>query len=388
MSDFIKPVPQEPADKGSHRRQWLLWGMIVLAALLIFSIILLTCTNVFDGLFRSVRYIGKRDSDYGKVTFDGYGVTDHALVDDSLVVAGHGGLTVYKEKGSVAGKLQRDISAPKLMGQKDALLVYDVGGTYLGVLDEGGIVSWEITTPGKILDADFGETGYVSVLFSGVDARSTLEVYNEDGNLIYRRNAKSHYLNACSISPNGRYVVATALGQEDLSFVTTAEIYPTGTEEVAAKIPLGSQIIYDLAFTDDETVCAIGQQAVRFFSVDGELLGEYEPESGEIAAYSFDGDDFVVLAEELFQTGKRYRVIAVENDGTIRGSLQTEETPLHISANQEYASVITAQNIYIYNDRMELQHKTENEEAYIRALVRKDGTVLLVGSGAAELYIP
>ncbi len=388
MSDFIKPVPPESESKGSRRRQWLLFGLLVLVVVIAFLIFLLVGTTTFDGLLRSLRYMGKNDGDYGRASFDGYGVTGYAMIDGGLAIAGQGGVTIFEENGDTAAKLQRDLSTPVLLSSEESLLVWDVGGKYWATMDETGEITVEMTTSGEILDGDLADNGYTSILHTGEDSRATLEIFNEDGTLLYRRNAKSHYLNACAISPDGRYAAAVALGQEELSFVSRGEIYRTDKEEIFAELPLGSQMIYDLAFIDSDTLCAVGEQSVLLFSIEGELLREYYPDNGRITGYAFGGEGFVVLALELYQTGERYRIITLEANGDVGGAVHTEDAPLHISAQGDYVSVMTARQFGIYNAQMKAQNDTPNENGYLRGLVRSDGTALLIGSGEVALYIP
>lgn len=386
MSELIQPVPEQPERKRSHWRRWLIFGGISLVVLLLLAWFLLSGTTALDGLRRSLHYFGKLEDGYGSVSFESYGVSGYSMLNDGLAVASQGGVTLFSEAGETVGKLQRNLNTPILAEKNEKLLLYDVGGTTWGVINKNGKMQFEQITAGTIFDADLAENHYSAVLYAGEDSLSTLEVYDDSGVLLYRLNAKSNYLNTCALSPNGEYVVVTALGQEEISFSSLARVYRTDSEEMAVELPLGSQVVYDMAFLDNETICAIGTGSVVFFNIAGERLGEYAFEDGDLTGYSFDGEGYVTLSMDLYQTGSRYLVVTLQPDGTVHSTLQSEVSVLSISASGSYVAVLTAQGLCIYDDGLQLRYQTQTDA--VRVLVRADGTAFLIGSGSAELYIP
>ena len=384
-SDFIRPVPQEP-EKPRRRHRWLIFlgiGVAVLAALFWY---LSTHTTVLDGALRSLRYLGKSGEGYAAVSFDGYGVTDLALAGDGLAVASRGGVTLYAENGERIARQQADLTAPALLGNADALLIYDLGGTYYAVLDTNGKQRAASRTGGSIFDADLAENGEFAVLAASDDARAVAEVYDAKGELRYRRTSKSSYLNACALSPDGSWLALATLGQEDISFVSGAKLYRTDSEDEIASVSFGDQTIFDLKFLGGSTVCAVGSGSVVFFNTAGELLGEYTPENGDLAAYAY-GDGFVALVLDQHQTGSRYQLLVLSTDGGVRASCALDGTPAALSAAGNYLAVLTADGLTVFDGQLS-KRSTAEAAGWTEVLVRADGTAILAGAESAELYIP
>ena len=53
-----------------------------------------------------------------------------------------------------------------------------------------------------------------------------------------KRSTKSHYLSACAVSPDGSHAAAVALGQADITFSASLQLYRTDNEEIAAECAL------------------------------------------------------------------------------------------------------------------------------------------------------
>lgn len=145
---------------------------------------------------------------------------------------------------------------------QDRLLCYDAGGNYLTVLDKSGSAVFSQTPEQTIFDADLSSGGYSAMLTAGDSGRSLLQVYDPNGSLLYKRSTKSHYLSACAVSPDGSHAAAVALGQADITFSASLQLYRTDSEEIAAECALGSEMPYDIAFVTDSVVCAVSEDRV------------------------------------------------------------------------------------------------------------------------------
>ena len=53
-----------------------------------------------------------------------------------------------------------------------------------------------------------------------------------------------------------------------------------------------------------------------------------------------------------------------------------------------YVAVLTAGQLRIYDNTMHLYAQTDNDAGATNVVQRTDGTVILLGSGRAERYVP
>lgn len=390
MSDRadIQIVGEEPQDnQPSPKKRWLIFGIVFLLILVLLAWFLLSNSTALDGVKRFFRYFGKDDTQYGRLQFETYGTCSYALADERFAVATQSGATLFAPDGSALARVQGSFTNPAMKSADTYLLLYDIGGTRLVLLNSEGAALLDTTAAGKIYDAELSPKGYFSVLCEGEDSRATLTVYTNNGATPYRRNAKNHYLNTCAISPNGAYAAATTLGQQEISFVSTVQLLKTDEEEIAAEVSLGAQMIYDLRFLDNTRLCAIGEQTLVFFETDGTVLREYEVSDGILSGYSFDGDGFVTVIYDLYAVGGSSRLVTLDSEGNEIASVELDRFPTHLSACGGYVCVLNERELLIYDRSLNLRNKTENT-GYLSAYVRSDGTALCVSTGEAVLYIP
>lgn len=382
-SDQIRPVPEETEAPNKRPHRWLIFlgiFVVVLAGLFWY---LSSQTTILDGVVRSLRYLGNDGSE--RISLESYGVTAYAAVGTDLAAASRSGVTLFSAHGETIGHQQAELSAPALLGGQNSVLIYDVGGTFYGVMDDSAKLRFRGNMDGQIYDADLAEDGGAAVLSAASDARALVEVFDKNGTLLYRRTSKTSYLNTCAISPDGSWLAVTALGQEDISFVSEAKLYRTNTEEEQAGVSLGNQTIYDLKFLGNTTICAVGSRSVLFFNTSGEILGEYALDSSDLLGYAC-GDSTVTLTIDRHETGSRYQLLTLAADGSIRASRDLQEAPVHLSVAGDYVAVLTAQGVQIYDSA--LSQKSSKEGSWIRVFMRRDGTAMLVAADEAEVYIP
>lgn len=390
MSDKanIEIVPEEPEGKKPQtKKRWLLFGGMFLLVLLLLVWFLLSNTTSLDGLKRFFRYFGKDDTQYGTLQFETYGSCSYALADGRFAVATQSGATLFAESGSALCRVQGSFLNPAMKSAGEYLLVYDIGGTRLVLLNAGGETLLDTTASAAIYDAEVSPEGYLSVLCEGTDCRAQLTVYSKTGATPYIRRAKTSYLSACALSPDGSLAAAVTIGQQDIQFVSTVQLYQTDSEDVAAELSLGAQTVYDLRFLSRQRLCAVGEDRLVFFDADGSLVREYAVDDGVIAGFSFDGDGFVTVVYDLYEAGAGSRLVTLNENGEELGAVTLPHTPMHISACGSYVAALTDQTLTVYDSSLTVRNSTDNS-GYLKAFVRADGTAMCVSSGEATLYIP
>ncbi|MBE6985437.1 MAG: hypothetical protein E7434_07525 [Ruminococcaceae bacterium] len=388
MSDNVIPIFEEetPQKRISLKKQWIIFISIVAMIIVLLVWFLFTQTTALDGVKRFFRYFGVDENAYGDVHFEAYGNTSYAMVGSSFAVASQSGLQLFSESGETLCSLSGSFTNPLLKSVGDRVLLYDVGGTRLVLLNADGDVLFDLIAGGKIFDADLCEDSLCSVLYEGNDCYTVLDVFNENGARLFTHRSESAFLNACAISPDGSYVVVTTLGQEDISFLSTARILSTSSEEIQANVSFGTQLICDLAFLDDDTACAIGEDTLFFVDMDGSVKEEYIGESAKIAGYCFTESQLVILYDR-YDLSLGYDLVCLNEEGEQTASLNIGTQPTYFSQCENYICLLTPQEIRIYDHDLSLS-STKAHQAYLAALAREDGTALCIGSGFAELYIP
>lgn len=378
MSDNVQPLfGAQPPKKQRGKRHWGLFLAILLLVLVLLVVYLLTCTTTLDRLKRYVRYLG---DDVHSITFDAQGTTCFLPVNDGLAVASQSGLTLFDSDGSVLAQLEAAFSAPALEAVNGRLLLHDIGGTFFCVLTSEGKLLHELTAGGVIYDAALSASGGCAVLCAGTDSRAVLELYDKNGALLYRRSTKAHYLNTCALSPDGTLAAVSTLGQDGLEFCSSVQLLHTDSDAIAAENDLGTELVYDLAFLDANTLCAVCENSLCFFDTSGTQLGKYAEPDGALADFCI-GSGRVRAVYECYSGP--YVLAAPEGNRTVALS----GAPLHLSICGSYTAVLTEAELCIYDDALNLLNQTENT-GFSHAFVRADGSALCIADGSAKLYIP
>ena len=378
--DNVQPVFQEITKKKRLRRRWLLFSAAVVVVVLVLLLILMLTTTSLDGMKRFFRYLGDEPQ---PVSIGSY--TDAALLDDNLLIANQNGATLYDD--AVLGSYQGLFSSPALCDSGEHALFYDIGGTHFALLNNKGETLYEKTTAAALYDADLSEDGTAAVLYAGTDSRAVLEVYTATGTLLYRRSSNTQYLNACAVSPSASYAAVSTLGQENIAYHGSVQLLRTDSEEVYATADMGAQLLYDLSFLTDDRLCAIGTDALVFFTAEGEILSQYTVTNGELLAYSFGGDGYVSAIYDLYSATNRYRLLLFSADGTVLAEADLPDAPASLDSNGSYTAVLTDSTLFLYDQSLSLRSSTENS-AYSTALARTDGTAYCLTDDEALLYIP
>ncbi len=388
MSDNVTPIfkEEQPKKKASLKKHWIIFILIVVLIIALLVWLLLSNSTALDGIKRFFRYLGVDEEDYGSIRFDAYGNCSYCMVDSSFAVASQGGLSIFSEGGSTLGSLSGGLSNPMLDASGELALLYDIGGTRLVLFDYDGEILFDLNMSGMIFDADLCEDGLCAVLYEGSDCYAQLEVYDQNGAKLYAHRSESAFLNTCALSPDGSLAVVTTLGQEDISFLSTARILTTTKEGVQANLSFATQVICDIAFLDDETICAVGEESVFFFDTDGTLIKEYVQEAAQLAGYRF-AEDYILVLYDNYDLSSGYDLYCIDADGEETAALKLSEAPQSLSLSERYICILNADNVLIYDTELSLRSYTDNH-GYLAALARHDGTALCIGNGTAELYIP
>lgn len=114
--------------------------------------------------------------------------------------------------------------------------------------------------------ADLAEDGSVCYSTSESGYKSVLCIYNGNQALIYRRLSASQYLPICAVNKGAAYVAAAALGQSGGAYETEIRSIGQTRRRWADSVSFGGELIYDLTFSDEKTILAVGEQHARWYS--------------------------------------------------------------------------------------------------------------------------
>ena len=386
-----EPEKPEPEDDGdgklsrvgetlrAHRRLLIL---VFLAALLI----CIVCIAVFGGrrltgrVERVLRYSGEQTV----FSIDAHSSNCYQSFHGGLAVASTAGLQCFDSEGSQTALVQSQFDSPVVLCGDSTALAYGVGGSTVCTAHYSKGEQLNLTIPGALIDADLSDDGYVCCASSQSGYKTVLNVLAPSGAQTYSWFSSTHFFSQCAVSSGGGSICAVALGLDNNRFASSAVSFLTDRDEPLAELSLGSDLIYDLAFMGERTLCAVGETALQFFDIDGSRHTEYSYEGGELLRYDLRGDGFAAIVRNMNQAGSRYRITTVSTDGKELASLSLDETVQDISANGKYLAVLTSGGLRVYDSRLRLCIREDSVGFATRVCVQRDGAALLIDGSTAR----
>ncbi len=387
MSDNVSQL-HAPRKKG-------VWKKLLLFGLLLVLVAGGAAVYVFrdqlnlDALQRYVRYLNvSDDSKTGRFIYDESNSNQYAALSGGLAVASATGLSLYDKDGVQTAAIQQAMTSPVLISGGDVALAYDAGGYYLMAASQKKGQLLSLTAQKPVVDADIASDGSICYLSAESGYKSVLYVYDSSQTLIYRWLSSSQYLMCCTVSTNGKYAAAAVLGQQDGMFESSVALFRTDAEQIQRTIPVGNDLIYDLHFVSDSLLCAICENGVYFYDLDGQRQGAYAFEGAYLKDYTVSGSSFVTLVMNLYKAGNQYSVLTLGYDGSVLGTQELSDQILDISANGKYLSLLTSTSVCIYDQTLQEYDVSDNTTGATGVVMRPDGTVLLLANGHGTLYVP
>jgi len=378
-------------DRARRRRLRRLLGplaALLVAALLGVSLYLLRGELDLDRLRRYIRYLGVRGSEtYGVYSFDAHSSNAYAALGDALAVGSVTGLNIYGPSGEELAAAPAAVGSPAVEAEGNLAVLWDVGGTALTAAsaESGQVLDLQLEKP--VLDADLSRAGELCYASAADGYRTILTVLDAQMKERYRWLSSSQYLTLCAISDGGGLLAAVAVGQSGGAFESSLQIFHTDQEAPGQSVPLGGQMILDLDFLQDGTICAVGESSVQFFDGEGGKRGEFSYGGRYLRDFCLmDGGAAVCLSQ--FQSGSQCELAAVGPDGQEMGRTVLNEELLSLSAAGGYLAALTPGCLRVYAAGLKPYYETDETAGASCAAVRGDGTALLIGGGGAWLYLP
>ena len=177
------------------------------------------------------------------------------------------------------------------------------------------------------------------------------------------------------------------LGEADGAFANRLVTYRLNSTEPVEKVDLTGGVVYDVAPVGKH-FCAVSEDALYVLSGGGELQETFDFQGDALRRCDMGGDGYAALLLGHYKTGSQCRLVTVNEDGRVLGTLEVDGDVVNMSASGRYIAVL-------FSDHMTLYDKTLHELATLtdvstvrQVMVRDDGSAVLAGLTAASLYLP
>lgn len=381
----------DKSKEGRHPVRSILSFLLMLAAVLLVVLFAAYRDGTgFDVLRRYLHY-GRPEQAGGETVYhyDAASKNRFALLGESLVVLSDASLSLYNGAGEEVWSAPVTMTAPALVSGGGRAAAYDVGGTALYVLDQSGLLlELDAGEEEPYISATLNQNGELAVTAQKKGYKGSVKVYDKSLNpdpVFEFKSSRRYVLDGYVV---GDDLAAVTLGQEDGVFVTSVGLYDLSKD---AEEPRAS---YDIS---GGLAAAIGEQGGKTavvtdtslsFASGGEITGSCSYGGAYLRDYELGGTGFTALLLNRYRSGSVGRLITVDKDGEVLGSLDVREEVLSISASGRYLAVLYADRLAVYNQDLQPYAALRGIGDAREVLMRPDGSVLLLSAGSASLFLP
>lgn len=343
----------------------------------------------FDVLRRYFSYSReeKTSGDAG-YDYDASSSNRFAALGDTLVVLSDTSLKLLGQGGEELWSANVQMKAPALATGGGRAVAYDVGGRELYVLDEKGkVASFQTDEEEPLIAATLNGKGWLAVTAEKQNYKGCVSVYNAKMEKVFDFNSSRRFVSDACVTDDCAYLAAVTLGQEDGIFVSNIVLYDLTQTEPVANYSVRDGLVMSITQQSGKLV-TVSDNKLTIADTAGQIAGEYSYGGTYLREYDCGGDGYTVLLLNRYQSGSVGRLVTVGTDGEELASLDVHEEVLSISAAGRYVAVLYTDSLVVYNPDLQAYATLKGTGYAKEALVRTDGSALLVASESARLFLP
>ena len=376
--------------KRGRLRRLLGFGLILAAVLAVVLVAAWRDGTGFDALRRLFSYEEPSAEEAPVYQYEASADGRFAMLGDCLAVLSNTGFQILDRSGEEVWSAAVNMAAPALVSAGGRAAAYDVGGSELYLVDEGGELLHLTAGAGEpFLAATLSEDGYLAVTTQRQTSKGRVAVYDPELDLIFEFNSSQRFVtDACVV--DGKYLAAVTLGQEAGTFVSNVVIYSlekAGEVEPAAEYDVTDGLAAAIADWGGDIV-TVSDTCLTLAGTDGEVEATYAYGGAFLRGYDLGGDGFAALLLNRYSSGSVGRLVTVDGAGEEMASLDVNREVLDLSAAGRYLAVLYTDGLVIYNPDLEVYASLDEAEYASGVLMRADGSALLLSAEYAALFLP
>ena len=304
-----------------------------------------------------------------------------APAGDGLAVASSSAVQLLNAAGETVFKQVVSYEKPAVFGSEKGALFCELGGTGSILADFSG----ESRTPergGEILTAGMNENGWFYLVTAESGYKGLVSVYNAACEKQYEWWSGSGYVLRAAISPDNRALAVVCAEREG----AVLHFFALGSETERGSAAVADTLLIDLCWLSGDSVCAVGETGVWFFSADGEEKGSCPLEGRYLLDYEFGRTNFVALYISAYRSGGTGTLLTLDSRGQVLGTAELDRDVISLSAVGRQLLVMTGSSLALYNQELVRQSANETLMTAKRAILRPAGDILLLHAYSAEKF--
>ncbi len=351
----------------------------VIGKLLIGLVILAVAVLAASGVIGS--RLNKKDNSGFSADLLGYENASFAAAGSGFAAVSDISCRLYGRSGEILCTASRSYSRLQVAGAEGCAAVWSEGESGITLLRSSGAADLDFS--GGVTAADINDAGTAVVLAGEIGYKGSVTVVDKENNAVYRVYIGSGYPLDADISPNSDRVAVLSLTAEG----STVSVYDTDSEQLRAEYSEEGRSCFDLEYLSDGRLLLISAQQATFLKDDGKKLGEVSFEGEFLKGYAA-GEGFVVLLLGSYKAGSAGQILITDTAGNLLRSLDTDSETEAVSAAGKYLAVRFSDETVIYDSELNVLGNLQDTAGIQAAVMRADGSAVIISGGAAAVYEP
>lgn len=391
IREEIRRAKAAPRHKHGGTRRML--GLVLVMLLVLGAVAFAALRDVgsMDRARRLLSYNKAAQDADGRVEvfrFDNDRSARYELLGKNLLVVSTTRIALLGEQGEELWSQAVSFTNPAIELGGQIAAVYDVGGAGLYLLGTRGLLRDMSGKSGNgLLSVSLNASDYLALTTLKSGSRSSVAAYAPSGELVFEFNSSERYVSDAYVTDDNRHLAAVTLGEADGMFASTLTFYTFESEKPMGSVTLGGSMVLSLRAVGG-TTAALEDDRLTLFHADGSLAGSYRFEYPYLRAQSMTGANFALLLLSRYRSGSALRLVSVDTEGQVLGSLDVRREVLSVSAAGRYVAVLYGDSLTIYTSDLAEYATLADSDFARQVIMRPDGTALLLGASRAWLYVP
>lgn len=300
-------------------------------------------------------------------------------------------LYIYGSTGSQETSLDVQVNNPLFHSENRFLIIGESGGQKIYLIEDKEI-AWESEIEGNITQVYVNKNGYVAVIMSDTSYKSVIQVFNPEGEALFKKFLSSTIAVDVSISNDNKYL---AIAEVDTSgtiiqsnirtiIIEKARTDPENSEENNYKSEQ-NKLLVNITYQDDNRIVCMYTDGINVIENDQETV-VFDNQDKKITAQSVGLNNYFVTIQEesagIFSANSVINIINAESKETKTYTVETSVKEMYTKgdiialnlgtevefintggwlvkryiASQEVTNVTVSNNIagIIYRDKVEI----------------------------------
>lgn len=322
-----------------------------------------------------------RDDSVYAIKYNPDSSRNFALIGNKFTVCGNSGISIYSSTGRLTCSDSFAFKNPMMVASDKYALIYDSGNCDYVVYNSFSKVHSQ-TLEKPIRGACMSSNGYYAFITSSTDYNSTVEVYNDDFELVNRFN-KTGYVVDVDMHEDQILITTVEGASENTFYSIQVLMYDIVKGETIADVDLDSSFPFSGKISSSGFFLVCSDEAITY-NIITERHNQYSYADSIISDFELTYDKAALLLE-VQGHDISYNYVVIDEHSSVLYDHNIDSTVYDIEFCGDYSCLLTDNRILVYNSEMEKTIEVAGSTTENRLLAYNSNALYLCTSSSAPL---